>query len=106
MKKMVKKKKVVKKGTVKAKPKAAKVLKPVGVVTHYFNAIRVAIVKCKQPFNTGAAVRFNGATTEFTDVVASMQFDHKPVARAKKGQEVGIQVKKRVREGDSMYIIG
>ena len=32
-----------------------------------------------------------------------MQFDHEPVAVAKKGKQIGIKLKKRVREGDLVY---
>ena len=103
-KKIVKKsaKKVVKK-TVPAKKVVAQ--KPVGAVTHFFGHISVAIVKFKQPVEVGARLKFKGATTDFEDTVKSMQYDHKPIAVAKKGQEVGIKVKKQVREGDEVFVV-
>ena len=33
-----------------------------------------------------------------------MQYDHKDIAEAKKGQEVGIKVVGKVREGDEVYV--
>ena len=111
------KKKVVKKKTpakkVMAKKKPAKKVqksathapagKPIGVVTHFYGAIKVAIVKFNKPVKVGTEVAFLGATTDFTQKITSMQFDHQPVAVAKKGKEVGIKVSKKVHEGNHVY---
>jgi U32 family peptidase len=102
-------KKIVKKSAgkkkVAKKPEAPKIIKPVGVVTHFYTAIKVAIVKFKQPIKTGVEIEFRGVTTDFKHKIVSMQFDHAPVSLAKKGQEVGIKVSKRVREGDEVFMI-
>ena len=76
--------------------------KPIGAVTHFYGNIGVAIVKFNTKVPVGTVLRFNGATTDFEEAIKSMQFDHKEVAFAKKGQQVGIKVKKRVREGDKV----
>ena len=52
----------------------------------------------------GQNVAFQGATTDFSQDVASMQFDHKSIDKAPKGKEIGIKVKKKVREGDMVYL--
>jgi len=77
--------------------------KPVGTVTHYFGNLGVAIVKFNKLISVGAKLKFKGATTDFEEVVKSMQFDHKEIDKAKKGQEVGIKVKDKVREGDMIF---
>jgi translation initiation factor IF-2 len=51
----------------------------------------------------GDTLRFNGHTTDFTDVVSSMELDNKPIEEAKVGDLIGIKVKDRVREGDKIY---
>ena len=97
-------KKVLKKKSVKhdaSKAKAA--LKPIGVVTHFFGHIKVMIAKFSVPVSVGTTIRVTGATTDFVHTIASMQFDHKAIRIAKKKQEVGIKVGKRVREGDLIY---
>ncbi|MDO8584712.1 MAG: translation elongation factor-like protein [bacterium] len=101
-KKAVKKsvKKTVKKAVKKAAPKKQK---PIGVVTHYYGGIEVGIIKCAGVINAGANVQFKGATTDFTQTLDSMEYDRKPIAATKKGQEVGVKVKDRVREGDMVY---
>ena len=93
----------------KSKPKmktAVKVKepKPIGFVTHFFGGIDVAIVKFKVPVKLGATVRFKGATTDFTEKIKSMQYDHKPIGVAKKGLDVGIKIDNKVREGDGVYL--
>ena len=95
------KKKIVK----KKKPKVAakKSPKPIGVVSHYYGKIKVAVVKFTKPTKKGARVRFRGATTDFAQELGSMQFNHAAIARAPKGKKVGIKVAKRVREGDKIY---
>ncbi len=80
--------------------------KPIGVVTHFYGDISVAIVKFNKKVGVGTALKFMGATTDFEHQIESMQFDHKPIEFAKKGQEVGIKVKKRVREGDAVHHAG
>lgn len=84
-------------------PKKTSESKPAGTVTHYYGHLGVAIVKFKKSLNVGAKLRFKGATTDFEETVTSMQYDHKPIETAKKGQEVGIKVGEKVREGDLVY---
>lgn len=92
----------------KAKSKAVVVIKeskPIGFVTHYFNDIDVAIVRFSVPVVLGTAVHFKGATTDFKDKIISMQYEHAPISVAKKGREVGIKVKNKVREGDRIHFV-
>lgn len=84
-------------------PKKSSEPKPIGVVTHYYNNIGVAIVKFNKAVATGVRVKFKGATTDFEETVNSMQYEHQPIEKAKKGQEVGIKVDGKVREGDEVY---
>ena len=87
----------------KAAPKP-KAKKPLGRVTHFYAEIGVAIVKFNKKVPVGVTLHFRGATTDFKDLVKSMQYDHKPIAAAPKGKQVGIKVIKRVREGDSVHL--
>ncbi|MBU6141821.1 hypothetical protein KGO95_01710 [Patescibacteria group bacterium] len=86
----------------KKKPKV-RTDKPVGTVTHYYGGLGVAIVKFKKIMPAGADVQFCGATTDFSQTLDSMELNRKPIAKAPKGKEVGIKVKKKVREGDNVY---
>ncbi len=75
----------------------------IGKVTHYFGRIGVAVVKLTAPLSQGEMVHFRGSSTDFTQLVESMQIEHQPVREAKAGEEVAIKVASRVREGDEVY---
>ena len=86
-----------------AAPAKVKKIKPIGVVTHYYGGLKVAIIKFKRVFKAGEKVWFKGATTDFKGTVKSIQYDYKPVKTAKKGQQVGVRVNDKVREGDFVF---
>jgi hypothetical protein len=99
---MLKKKTISKKTAVK-KVSSAKKVKPIGKVTHYYTHIKVAIVKFNTKIRIGTELYFRGATTDFREVAKSMQFDHEPITIAQPKKQIGIKLKKRVREGDLVY---
>ena len=84
--------------------KVARTDKPVGEVTHYYSNLGVAIVKFHQDMPAGKNVTFQGATTDFSQDLTSMELDHKSATSAPQGREVGIKVKEKVREGDRVYL--
>ena len=100
VKKVVKKKAVKK--VAKAKPKLTKKL---GDVTHFYGGISVAIIKCVEPIKVGQKVRMKGATTDFVCSIESIQYEHAPLEESKSGQEVGIKVSDKVREGDEVFFV-
>lgn len=103
MKKVLKnKKKSEKKSVKKSVKKVAR--KPIGKVTHYYGGIGVAIVKFNKAVKKGEKVCFCSSASEFDQVISSMQFDHKDIEVAKKGQEIGIKVDEKVREGDEIFL--
>ena len=65
----------------------------------------MGIVRFTKPLAAGTTVEFRGATTNFTQALLSMQYNHKEIPKAVKGKEIGIKVKKRVREGDKIFEI-
>ena len=76
----------------------------VGIVTHYYDHPHVAIVRFTEDVPRGAHVRFHGATTDFEEDLDSMEYDHRPVKIAKQGEEIGVAVTERVRQGDRVYV--
>jgi len=98
-------KKIAKRAVKKSIPKKAKRNgnKPIGIVTHFYNEISVAIIRFKEKVPLGAVLYFRGATTDFKHPVKSMQYDHKPITIAPKGKQIGIKVPKRVRVGDRVH---
>ncbi len=79
--------------------------KVIGEVTHYYGKLGVVIVKFNQSFSVGDKIRFKGAHTDFVQEVKSIQYDHKDIDKAKKGQEVGIKVGEKVHDSDKVYAV-
>ena len=78
--------------------------KLVGVITHYFSHIEVGVIKLSAPLKQGDEIRVvGGESTDFNQAVDSMQVDHKEVKFAKKGDDVGLKVSEKVREGYKVY---
>lgn len=78
--------------------------KPIGEVIHFFSKIKVAVIKLSAPLAIGEEIRIaGGEDTDFTQTVDSMEVDHEKIKKAKKGNELGIKVKEKVREGYKVY---
>ena len=105
VKKKLKAKKPKKARKGKQTPKSAKPRpKIIGVVTHYFPHVNAAVVKLKKPLAVGDSIWIQGSTTNFGQRVESMEIDHVTIQSAKKGDEIGLQVKDRVREHDLVVV--
>lgn len=102
IKKRTQKKKSVKKKTI-SRRKIEKKEKLVGEAVHYFSKISVGVFKLKGPLKINDKIHVKGYTTNFKQVVASLQINHNPINEAKKGQEIGLRVKGKVRRGDKIY---
>lgn len=75
----------------------------VGRVTHFFSKISVAVIELKAPLAVGDKIAIKGPTTDFEQVVESMQIEHQNVQKAEAGQSIGLKVAQRVREKDTVY---
>ncbi len=84
---------------------ATKAKKSIGTITHFFGGIGVAIIKLASPLEVGTRVQIKGATTDFEYTISSMQFDHKEIEKGKKGQEIGVKVEEKAREGDEVFLV-
>lgn len=89
---------------VEEKPKEAKSKEvEIGEITHFFPHVNAAVIKLKDVLVEGDTVHIKGHTTDFTEQVTSMQIDNKPIKEGKKGDEIGVLVKEKVRSGDIVY---
>ncbi len=76
----------------------------VGEVFHYFGKIGVAAIRLTDgALAVGDTIQVQGPSTNVTQVVEMMQIEHGSVARAERGQEVGVRLKDRARERDLVY---
>ena len=78
--------------------------KLIGKVTHYFSNIGVAVVKLSGILSVGETIRIvGGEATDFEQTVDSMEAERQKIKKAKKGDEVGLKIKEKVREGYRVY---
>lgn len=117
-------KKTAAKKKIAAKPKAAPRAKPgkaaalappaapapppgmerIGIVTHYYNHLSVAILKLEKGIlRVGDQIHIKGHTSDFAQPVDSMEIDHVHVNEARPGQSFGLRVKDHAREHDVVY---
>lgn len=75
----------------------------IGDITHYFPNVKAAVVQLKNKIRIGDAVWIKGTTTDFRQTVGSLQINRKPIEKAGRGQEIGLEVLKEVRVGDKIY---
>jgi translation initiation factor IF-2 len=80
----------------------------IGVITHFFGKVGAGIINLTDgDLKVGDKIHIKGTTSDFEQVVESMQIEHKDVQEAKKGAQAGIKVKEHVREHDVVYkVIG
>ncbi len=78
-------------------------MEQIGRVDGFFAHPSVAIVELTAPLKIGETIYVKGHTTDFQQVVESMQIDHQPVQDAPAGSSVGIKVKDRCRKHDAVY---
>jgi len=88
-----------------AKKKIENLGKKVGKVTHYFTNIKVGVVKISNQLKVGDKIHIKGATSDFKQIVKSMQIEADKIQIAKKGKSIGMKVNKHVRENDTVYKI-
>ena len=79
--------------------------KEIGKVTHFFDKIGVCVIELNSGLSVGGKIRIKGVTTDFEQVVESMQVQHDSVQKAKKGESIGLKVKDRVRRNDKVYLV-
>jgi translation initiation factor IF-2 len=75
----------------------------VGRVEKFFAKPSVAAIEITAGvLRIGDKLHFKGHTTDFEETITSMQVENQPVEEAKPGDLIGIQVKERVRENDTV----
>lgn len=78
--------------------------KKIGEVVKFFAKPSVAAVHITEgELQVGDSIKFSGHTTEFIDVVQSMEVDNKSVQKAIVGDAIGLKVSDRVRPGDEVF---
>jgi putative protease len=76
----------------------------IGVVTHYFSHLSVAVVKLEAAtLRVGDTIHIRGHTTDFKQRVDSLQVNHASVPEAGPNDDFGLKVREHARENDVVY---
>ena len=75
----------------------------VGHITHFFSKIGVAVVELNASLAVGDRILVKGPSTDFEQVVGSMQIEHENIPEAEAGQAIGLKLAEHVRERDVVY---
>lgn len=79
--------------------------KQVGVISNYFENIKVVAIKLSDSLKLGDVIKIVGGETNFNQPIESIQINHKQVSSAKKGDEIGIKVKEKARKDYKVFKI-
>jgi len=77
--------------------------KLIGKVIHYFDKIGVAVISLIAPLKVGDTIRIVGGDVDFEQEIDSMEVEHEKIDKAKKGDEVGMKVSQKIRDGYRVY---
>lgn len=76
----------------------------VGIVTHYFGRISVAVVDLERDLTLGDQIQFvRRGFFQFDQEVTSIHIEHKSLQSASAGQEIALHVIEPVRKGTEIY---
>ncbi len=75
----------------------------IGRITHFFSKISVAVVELIAPLTVGDRILVKGPSTDFEQIVESMQIEHKNIQGAEAGQSIGLKLAQQARERDAVY---
>lgn len=76
----------------------------IGTVTHYFGKIHVAGIEITEgSLSVGDTIHVSGHTSDFTQIVDSMQIDNVSVDTAQVGDTIGLKAVEHARVHDAVY---
>jgi len=77
----------------------------IGVVTHYFSHLSVAVMQLEPgaTLRVGDLIHIRGHTTDVTQKVESLEVDHAPVAEVGPKDDFGLKVIEHVRDHDVVF---
>ncbi len=75
----------------------------IGKVINYFSKINVAVIELSLPLSVGDRILIKGPSTDFEQIVESIQVDRKSIQRAEGGTSIGLKLSQRARRKDAVY---
>ena len=85
-------------------PQSAPPGERIGVVTHYYSNLSVAILRLESgTLRVGDVIHIGGHTTDFSQRVESLEVNHAPATEVGPNDDFGLKVAGHVREHDVVY---
>lgn len=78
--------------------------KEIGKITHIFDKINVGILELSSTLQVGDTIHVLGSSTDFEQIIDSIQVEHQNIDKAKKGDIVGIKLSEKAKVGDKIYL--
>ena len=79
----------------------------IGVVTHYYSHLSVAIMRLESgTLRVGDVIHIRGHTTDFSQKVESLEVNQAPVTEVRPNEEFGLKVAEHAREHDVVFKVG
>ena len=76
----------------------------IGSVIKFFDKTSIAAIKLDfGDLSIGDTIHIKGAVTDFSQKIEAMEFDHKPLPKAIRGQFTGIKLSQPARPFDLVY---
>jgi hypothetical protein len=75
----------------------------IGEVINYFSKVNVAVIELSLPLSVGDRILIKGPSTDFEQIVDSIQVDRKNIQRAEGGTSVGLKLTQLARRKDAIY---
>jgi len=75
----------------------------IGHVIHFFSKINVAVVELMLPLSVGDRILVKGPSTNFEQIVESIQIEGKSYPRVEGGQSIGLKVVQPAKQKDVVY---
>jgi len=82
---------------------AEAIIRTIGSIKGFFAKPSVAVIELCGGVRIGDRIYVRGHTTDFQQIIGSMQYLRNSVAEAAPGQIIGIRVQQRCRKHDLVY---
>lgn len=80
----------------------AKKSKPIGTLTHYYDKIKVGVIKLTGTLCVGDCILYKTDEGAYEQIVESLEINREPVFKGGRGKEVGLKLRKIPRVGCSV----
>lgn len=75
----------------------------IGSVEHYYPKAQAAALALDAPLKVGDQIHIVGPRDDYWEEVVSLQVDHRPIPKARRGAHVGVWCPVKVHEGADVF---